>query len=183
MFNGMDKKTKLIAAVILVALGVVCRLLPHVGNFAPIAAIALFCGTYLGVRYALAVPAVAMIIGDFFIGFYSWPLMVAVYGSYLLIGLLGYSLKKNKTLETVFACSILASVSFFFFTNLAVWQFSPWYEKTLTGLIHCFVMALPFFRATILSDLFYVGVLFGAYEIVTLAVTSQKVAVKVSIKD
>ncbi len=170
----MTKQTKLIVSVILISLGVVCRLLPHLWNFAPIAAITLFAGFYLGWRYAIILPLLAMTIGDFFIGFYDWKLMLVVYGSFALIGLAAGWLKKYKSLETVAASSILASVIFFLATNWAVWQFSPWYAKSLSGLINCYTLALPFFRNTMLGDLFYTAVLFGAYEAVII-LAKQKV--------
>ncbi|MCG2697537.1 hypothetical protein L6307_00345, partial [Candidatus Parcubacteria bacterium] len=131
----MSNKTKLIISIALVFLGVACRLMPHAWNFAPIAAIALFAGVYLGKNYAITLPIIAMLIGDFFIGFYDWRLGLAVYGSYMLIGLLGLVIKKHKSFETVMAGSIVASVIFFIVTNWAVWQFSPWYAKSIAGLI------------------------------------------------
>lgn len=162
----MDQKTKLIFSVFLIAIGVICRLLPHVWNFTPIAAIALFAGVYLGRNYALALPALTMLIGDFFIGFYDWKLMLAVYASYLLIGLLGVMIKKHKSVEIVGAGSLLGSVIFFIITNYAVWQFSPWYAKSVQGLVECYTLALPFLRNALLGDLFYAAVFFGAYEAV-----------------
>jgi len=162
----MTKQTKLIISIILIGLGVASRILPHLWNFAPVAAIALFSGFYLGQRYALILPVVTMLIGDLFIGFYDWKLMLVVYGSFALIGLISSLIKKYKSVETVLASSILASVLFFLVTNWAVWQFSPWYTKSLNGLIQCYALALPFFRNTIFGDLFYVVVLFGAYETV-----------------
>lgn len=170
----MTTKNKLFIAVILIALGIACRLLPHPFNFAPIAAIALFAGVYLGAIYALTLPVIAMVIGDIFIGFYSWQLMLAVYGSYALIGLLGLAVKKYKSVETVLGGSILASVLFFLITNFAVWQFSTWYAPTWQGLINSYIMALPFFRNTLMGDLFYTGVLFGAYEFVLIWVRRKK---------
>lgn len=165
----MTKQTKLLISIILIVLGVSCRLLPHAWNFAPIAAIALFAGVYLGRRYAVSLPIIAMLIGDLFIGFYEWPLMLAVYGSYVMIGLAGTLIKKHKSLETVIAGSLGASILFFLVTNLAVWQFSPWYAKSLAGLLQSYTLALPFFRNTLLGDLFYISVLFGAYETVLMA--------------
>lgn len=173
MKKYMTKETKLIIAIILVALGVACRLLPHLWNFAPVAAVALFSGVYLGRRYAVVLPIVTMLIGDLFIGFYDWKLMLTVYGCFVLIGLIGSLIKKYKSVETVFASSILASVLFFLATNWAVWQFSPWYARSLSGLIQCYTLALPFFRNTIFGDLFYIVVLFGAYETV-LALAKQR---------
>ncbi|MCG2697536.1 hypothetical protein L6307_00340, partial [Candidatus Parcubacteria bacterium] len=131
----MSNKTKLIISIALIFLGVACRLMPHAWNFAPIAAIALFAGVYLGKNYAIGLPIIAMLIGDFFIGFYDWRLGLAVYGSYMIIGLLGLVIKKHKSFETVMAGSIVASVIFFIVTNWAVWQFSPWYAKSIAGLI------------------------------------------------
>ena len=164
----MDKKTKLIVSLILIVLAMATRNLPHLWNFAPIAAIALFAGVYLGRSYALILPPVAMFAGDIFLGFYSLPLMGVVYGSFMLIGLIGVWIKKHKSLETVIAASITASVVFFLATNLTYWQFSPLYTHDLVGLLTAFASALPFFRNTLLGDLFYTGVLFGAYEAVLL---------------
>jgi len=173
----MDKKTKFIISAILIILGVTCRLLPHMWNFAPVAAIALFSGFYLGRRYAIVLPVATMLIGDLFIGFYDVKVMLAVYGSFILIGLLGSLVKKYKSLETVAATSLIASVLFYLVTNYAVWQFSPWYAKDFAGLIHCYTLALPFLRNTMLGDLFYVSALFGAYEGVTLWARSSKLKV------
>ncbi len=71
-------------------------IIPHLPNFAPIAAMALFGGVYLGKRYALIIPLAAMIIADIFIGFYNPWIMASVYGSFLLIGLLGMWMKNHK---------------------------------------------------------------------------------------
>ena len=161
----MTKKTKLIISLVLIALGVACRLLPHVWNFTPIAAIALFAGVYLGRNYAIILPVAAMLIGDLFIGFYGWQMMAVVYASYALIGLSGVLIKKHKNMATVAAGGIFASVIFFLATNWAVWQFSSWYAKDLGGLMQCLTMALPFFRNTLLGNLFYISALFGAYEV------------------
>jgi len=174
----MTKQTKIIISIILVGLGVACRLLPHLWNFAPIAGIALFSGVYLGRRYALVLPAVAMLIGDFFIGFYDWKLMLAVYGSLILVGLIGLMIRKYKSLEIVVASSIISSVIFYLVTNYVVWQFSPWYTHTFAGLIQCYTLALPFFRNTILGDLFYTATLFGAYEAVVIWAGQKKLALQ-----
>ena len=176
----MSTKNKVIVSAILIALGVVCRLLPHAFNFAPIAGIALFCGVYLGKKYVLVVPAVSMLIGDIFLGFYSWPLMAAVYGSFIFAGGLGWLIRNHKSAAIILGSSVLASVVFFIFTNLAVWQFSGWYLHTAAGLIQAFTMALPFFRNTLLGDLFYTSVLFGAYESVRYLVLKKKLVIQFS---
>jgi hypothetical protein len=91
--------------------------------------------------------------------------MLSVYGSFIICVLVGFRLKKNKKWHNILAGSILCSLIFFFVTNFAVWAFTPWYEKTISGLIECFMMGLPFFKNTLRGDLFYAGIFFGIYEV------------------
>ena len=143
------------------------RLIPHPPNFAPIAAIALFSAVYLNKKYALLVALSAMLISDAFLGFADLWVTVSVYGSFLLIGIVGFWLKKNKNAQNLIGASLSASIIFYLLTNFAVWAATSWYPKTFSGLILCYEMAIPFFRNTIFGDLFYVGALFGLYELAT----------------
>ena len=165
---GQGKNLELVIIVAFVLIGVSLRLLPHPFNFTPIAAMALFGGVYLSKRMALVLPILALAISDVFIGYYEIKLMVFVYGSFLLCVILGFWIKKHKKWQTVLGGSILSAVIFFFLTNFAVWVFTPWYQKTLSGIIQCYLMALPFFRNTLLGNLFYVSIFFGIYELVRL---------------
>ena len=157
-------------------MGAAFRLLPHPWNFTPIAAVALFSGVYLGGKYAFSVPLLAMFLSDIFLGFYDWKLMLVVYGSFTLVGLMGLMIKKRKNPMTVLGGTLAASISFFLITNFAVWQFSFWYPKTLSGLFQCYLLALPFFRSALLGDLFYTGVLFGTYELILILVRKKESA-------
>ncbi|MFH1428102.1 MAG: DUF6580 family putative transport protein [Patescibacteria group bacterium] len=178
----MSKYQKIIISLILIFLGVVSRLLPHAWNFAPIVAIALFAGVYLGRNYAIILPVLAMVLGDIFIGFYEWPLMLTVYSSFMIAGIIGLLIRKCKSLETVIAGSLLSSTIFFLLTNWAVWQFSFWYEKSWSGLLTCYTMALPFFRNTLFGDLFYVGVFFGAYELIAYLARQRAYKISLAVK-
>lgn len=152
--------------------GVILRILPHLPNFAPIAAMALFGGVYLNKKYALILPVAVMMISDIFIGFYNPWIMFSVYGSFLLIGLIGLWLKSHKTLPNIIGASLFGSIIFFLVTNFAVWVVPhSLYPHNLQGLAECYTMGLPFFRNTILGDLFYSGAMFGLMEVV-LRVTS-----------
>jgi len=159
------KTLELVVALLFVVIGVSLRLLPHPPNFAPILAIALFGGVYLSRKIAFILPIFAIAISDIFIGYYGVVLMIAVYGTFLLSVILGFWLKKHKKWYTVGGIAILSAVLFFLITNFAVWAFTPWYAKTLSGIIQCYLLAIPFFRNTILGNLFYVTVFFGAYEV------------------
>jgi hypothetical protein len=160
------KILKLAIAIAFILIGASLRLLPHPPNFAPIAAIALFGGVYLSKKIAFVLPVAAMVISDIFIGYYDFRLMALVYGTFLLTVVLGFWLKKHKKWQTILASSLLSAFLFFLITNFAVWVFSFWYPKTFPGLLQCYLMGLPFFRNTLLGNLFYTTVFFGAYELV-----------------
>ena len=149
--------------------GIFCRLIPHLPNVTPVAAIALFGGAYLGKRSALIVPLVIMIISDLFLGFH--PVAVFVWGSFLLTVFIGLWLKEHRTVKNIIGASLSSSFIFFIVTNFGVWA-SPasWYPHTWQGLVNCYVMAIPFFRNTILGDIGYVALFFGVYELAQLAV-------------
>jgi hypothetical protein len=154
--------------VVFIFLAAIARFVPHAPNFTPIAAIALFGGVYLNKKYALILPMAAMLISDYFLGFYDFKLMLSVYLGFVLIGLVGLLVRKNKNLFTIIGGTIMGSVLFFVVTNFAVWAFYNWYPHNLSGFVQCFAMAIPFFRNSLLGDLFYVAVLFGSYELIYL---------------
>lgn len=138
--------------------------MPHLPNFTPVIAVALMAGIYLGKKWAIILPLAGLLISDFFVGFYGSPLMLTVYGSFAVIGIFSWWLRKNKNLFNVFMASLSASLFFFITTNLAVWVFSPWYSKDLSGLVNCFGLAIPFFRHAVAGNLFYVMGLFCILE-------------------
>lgn len=156
----------------LVFLAVLIRVLAHIdilplpANFAPVTALALFGGVYLGKKYAILIPLAVEIIADYFIGFYNLGVMLTVWGTFVLVGLIGLLIRRRKNVSSIIYVTLGSSVLFFLTTNFAVWAAGNWYPKTWEGLTQCFVMALPFFRNTLLGDLFFVALFFGIYELV-----------------
>lgn len=149
---------------LLIALGLTARLLPHPANFAPIGALALFGGMYLPKRQALLLPLAALFISDLFIGMYNPKMMIAVYGSFAVMGYIGMQVRKKKNLSTIIGGTVLGSIAFFLITNAAVWLFGTMYPHTLAGLGQSYTMAIPFFRNSLLGDLFYMGIFIGIAE-------------------
>lgn len=141
------------------------RLIPHPPNFSPIAAMALFGGTYFNKKsLAFIIPLVAMFLTDAIIGFYSYAWMV--YLSFALIVVLGIVMLKKVTIKNVILASLTASVSFFVITNFGVWALGTLYPKTPAGLMESYIAAIPFFQNALIGDLFFTGVMFGVYELV-----------------
>jgi hypothetical protein len=166
--------SKLTQPTIFIVIGVLARVIPHPANFAPIAAIALFGGVYMNKKQALIVPILAMMLSDLVIGFDSTPMRLTIYGTFLVIVLVGFWLKQHKNTKTVILASLFSSVMFFVTTNFSVWAFGTMYPKTIFGLTDSYVFALPFFRNTLLGDLFYSGLFFGGYELVRSLIQKSK---------
>ncbi|MEK7083951.1 MAG: DUF6580 family putative transport protein [Patescibacteria group bacterium] len=150
--------------IFLITLGVASRLLDHPANVAPIGAIAIFGALYLPRRFALVLPLAALFLSDIIIGFYTPLTMASVYGSFLLMGGIGLWIRKNKSFSRVIGGTILGSFLFFLITNWAVWAFDGMYPLTFAGLLESYAMAIPFFRNSLIGDLFFTGVLVGSME-------------------
>ena len=141
------------------------RLLPHPPNVTPLAAMALAGGIYLDKRFSLIVPIAAMFLSDIILGFHQT--MPFVYGSFLLTGLVGWMVRRHRSVSWIAGAAIASSTLFFVVTNFGVWilDSGAFYPKSLGGLTACYVAAIPFFRNTLLGDLFYTAVVCGAFEL------------------
>ena len=153
-------------AVVFVLLGAGMRLVPHAPNFAPIAAIAIFGAAYLPKKLGYILPLCAMFLSDIIIGFYSVPIMVSVYLSFVVAGFLGTRLRGNANAVNTVGVSVASSLLFFLVTNAAVWVWGGMYPLTGAGLILSYIMGLQFLKYTLLGDLFYISVFFGGYYMV-----------------
>jgi|LFIK01.1.fsa_nt_gi hypothetical protein len=177
MKNDQDAKRRgffIVTGFILLA--VLSRILPHPYNFTPLGAIALFGAAYFTNKtWAILIPLGAMWLSDLFLNnvlfssFYEGftlfhSNMIWVYGSLVLIALLGMKVLKKVTLPRVLGSAVGASVLFFLVSNLGVWLTTPMYPLTPEGLIACYTAAIPFFHHTLAGDLIYCGVLFGGFE-------------------
>ncbi|HQU14664.1 MAG: hypothetical protein B7Z66_04885 [Chromatiales bacterium 21-64-14] len=149
------------------------RLVPHVPNFTPLEAMALFGGATLeDRRSALLLPLAALFLSDVFLGYavYGYGLLYAgmpfVYGGVaLIVGLGLWMLRHRVTGPRVALAAFAAAVVFFLVSNFGVWLSGNLYGKTLDGLVTCYVAALPFFRYSLAGTLFYTVLLFGGFAL------------------
>ncbi len=144
----------------------VSRLIPHPWNFTPLGAVGLLAGKYLPKKWAIIVPIFALLVSDIFLGFYNWKLMVVVYASITVYACFGIFLRKRSGFLPTATLTLSGSLQFFLITNFAVWALSSWYPHTFTGLLAAYTLALPFFKYTLMGDVFYVSVLLGAVWVV-----------------
>lgn len=162
------------AALILAA--ALSRLLPHPYNFSPIAGMALLGGaTFRNRKLAFLLPIGALFLSDLCFslftgvsGFYG-PSQVVNYTAFALIVLLGMTAIKKIKVKNVILASLAASFLFFILSNFGVWLVAggiPPYTADGAGLLNTYVLGIPFFGNTLAGDLFYCGVLFGAYSLI-----------------
>lgn len=152
---------------LLVILVVLTRLLPHPMNFAPIGALGLFSGAYVMDKRAWLIPIIALLITDFFIGFYTPIIMLSVYVSFALSAILGrYAMSQKRSVIRIGGSAVASATILFVLSNFTLWTTGLYYPMTLEGLTMCFIRAIPFYGNTLAGDLFYSFVLFGTYEVV-----------------
>jgi len=166
----------------MIVLAALSRLLPLPPNFAPIEAIALFGGAYFARRHlAFLVPLLAMLAADLLLGalrgnsylaYFTTlgylPSLVANYLCIALTVLLAFRLRGRVNGTRVLGYSLAGSVLFFVVSNFAVWLSAfivPGYPACSTGLLPCYVAAIPFFKTTVLSTLAYSALLFGGFAL------------------
>ena len=109
------------------------RLIPHPPNVTPVIAVA--------------------ILADFFIGFHSN--IIFVYASLAFITFIFTKVNKKIKFNNLIIYGLLGSMLFFSISNFGVWLLSGLYTKNLSGLIECYVMAIPFFVNTLFSTIFF----------------------------
>lgn len=135
-------------------------------NVSPVAAIALLGGAYFSNKtWAFVATFGVMLLSDAILGFHDT--MWAVYLSFALIIGIGFLVGRNRSPQAIMAGSLTGSILFFLITNFAVWLGSGYYPQTVTGLLTSYTMAIPFFHYTLLGDLFFNAVLFGAVSWLT----------------
>ena len=153
----------MLTAIVLTVLAVLFRVVSstfHLWNFAPLGAVSLFAGSRLPRRWAWVVPVAAMAISDYLIDqdryrplFESDPLDD-------LRDLRGDDVARpsgqSAQIRPMAASGPLARAArllFFLTSNLATWAEGLLYPMTFSGLILCYVKAIPFFGNTIAADL------------------------------
>jgi hypothetical protein len=152
-------------AYIFVLLAIVVRFLipTHVlglpFHFVPLAASLLFFGAKMPRKQLwipLALFAASDVILTKFVYHYAFRADTFVTWAWYAVALaIGMLLSKNDKLIRVAGASLVASISFFVVSNLAVFFAWNMYPKSWAGLVECYTMALPFFRNTVVSDMVF----------------------------
>ncbi len=171
--NKINLRTSILIAIIFVA--ALSRLVPHMTNFSPFGAIALFGAAYFYKKWqAFFIPLVATWFSDliinntiyahsytsftwFYEGFY-WQ-----YISYLLIAAFGLFIIKKVKMSNVILGALGSTFIFFIITNFGSWIGNAMYPQNFGGLVTSYIAGIPYLKGTLLSNMLYSGVLFGSF--------------------
>ena len=181
------QKSSVLIAIILVVLAALSRVALYPHNFSPIIGMAVFAGAVIkDKRFAFVLPLFAMLLSDVIFqvskiapGFWGMG-QVVNYAILGLITIIAFNLKKITVLN-VAGYSILSSVIFFILSNSSCFFIDNpvyhLYAQNFNGYISCIYAGLPFFKISLIADLTYSGVLFGAYYLVQQYATKNKEAI------
>ena len=151
-------------ALALIVLAAALRIAPHPWNFTPVGAMALFSGAVLkDGRLAFLFPLLALFAGDLFIGFYK--IIPIIYASFLISVAIGLWLRDRRTVARISLATLLGAIQFFLVSDFAVWQFMGTYPHNSSGLLACYIAAIPLFWNTLAGDAVYAALLFGGYAL------------------
>ncbi len=142
-------------------------------NFSAVGAVAIVGAIYFRGIYRFIVPFLILWLSDLILnnGFYSqyydgFQLFgdSFVYLGFLAIAAVAYLIMKKSSWTGLVITGLTGAVAFYLITNLGVWITSGMYTKDLSGLLASYEAGIPFFRNTLLGNLFYSFILVGLFE-------------------
>lgn len=158
------------------------RIIVPMDNFTPIAAMALFGGTYFSERWkAFLLPLISLFLSDMVIqgiifkGEYGFPLYNSwywVYGAFTFIVFVGKWVIKKINIKNLLIASFTASLAHWIITDFGVWlggctdiTTGYFYTNDLQGLLKCYYLALPYLKDFLMGTTFYSFIMFGLFEL------------------
>lgn len=134
-------------------------------NFVPLIAIIVFLSKINYSKFivisALIIP---LLINDLLNNFHITNLVTYIF---IIFNLLVLPSIQNFNLGKNFLLTLYSCIAFYLISNLSVWIFQNLYPKNFSGLLSCYIMALPFFKNTLLSNLIGIILILGIYKKIT----------------
>jgi hypothetical protein len=174
-----EKQNTLKFVLVLILVAAFSRIIPHPHNFTPVGGIAVFGSYFLGRKiWAFLVPLFSLWLSDLFINNIIYPIQYPqyyegftlfgsfwVYGSFLLMIPIAWGLLSTFTLPRLALTGFSTASLFFLVTNFGSWLNNPIYPQNFSGLLTSYIAGLPFFQNTLLGDICYLVILFGATKV------------------
>jgi hypothetical protein len=174
---AMKKFNKNHVGIVLVIIGVISRLMPHIPNMTPIISLSLFASMNLSRRMSLLLLLVILFISDLGLSvLFNYPILgywtLFTYIGFIAISFVGSKLQYSwQSLPVYMFCS---SLYFWVWTNFGVWLTSNLYPREWEGLVTCYIAALPFLRNSLIGDMLWGLIIFGIFALIKTTKTETK---------
>jgi len=144
--------------IVLIIIGILSRLVPHIPNVNPLISISLIAGRNFSSFIAFSVLFFTMFISDIGLALlFGYPIFsywtLFTYTGFIAITFISSKLKYSSKALPIYI--FFSSFAFWIWTNFGVWLTSDMYYKTLIGLINCYIAALPFLGNSLLGDMIW----------------------------
>ena len=163
-------KNNYIIANILISLVIASRFIPEVGHYTPVFAVFILTAMAFKKKY-MFIPFAGIFASDVlleYLNYYEFSylfssLFILNYLSYLLIYLFIFKFNRKESVLSIASNTLLAPTIFYLLSNFMVWATAGgvFYPFTISGLIHCYEMGLPFYKQHLISTMIFVPILFS----------------------
>lgn len=156
------KKSDLLFFFVLFVLAISSRLIPHPWNFTAVGAVAVVSGFLIENKILkLVLPISILILSDAIIGFHIT--IPFVYFGFAVMTLVPTLFQNQKLNYRFVVAPMIGSFLFYLISNFGVWLLEPGlYPKTISGLVDCYVMAVPFYKTQFLADVLLTPIIYFA---------------------
>jgi len=142
---------------------VASRFIPHPPNFTSLLALSFYVPVLFGRRFIPAL-LLSFLLTDLMLGFHNTTLFT--WGSVVIVGLMSHYFRKNFTNRI--CGSLIGALIFYIVTNFGFWL-TGYYGYSLSSLIICYGLAIPFFGYSIISTLIFSLLFETLYKIKTIS--------------
>jgi hypothetical protein len=170
--HRLDTWEEFMLAYLFVVLAALVRFLSVPLSFAPVGPALLFFGAR-GPRKHAWIPVALLAGSDLALTklVYHYPYTLdhlVTIAWYAVVIAMGTLLRENARPLRIAGAALGASLGFFAISNFAVWMVWNMYPHTLSGLLACYVAAIPFFRTQFVSDMLFTAVMFSVPALIEL---------------
>lgn len=170
--------------VLLVLMASLYRIMPNrPWGFTPQIAMALFSGSVVSnKKYSFLLPLASMLVSDVLYEMLFRMGLTSIYGFYegqaanylvfVALTVVGFAINKNKWSHILLG-AVGGTMIYFFVSNFLVWAGGGTdisgvpYAKNASGLYSCLAAGLPFLKGSLYGTLFFSGVFFGGYQLLS----------------
>jgi hypothetical protein len=155
---------------VVILLAALTRFVPHLPNFSPVYGALLFGGANMKRRDSICFSALTLGASDVVLTKFmyhlnmGWEELIQI-AAFVSIAMIGWILHERFSIgRLAFAC-LAAPTAFYIISDFGVWIGYGSYPHTWSGLVACYVAAIPYQGRITVSTILFSAILFGGQQI------------------